>query len=95
MAITDLPNVRRQVLLAVAIIEWDGALLHLRALNHVGAVKNKADFDLNFSSVQRELDGWVKQWPNAAVLSHQDVLSKARAFLGRHEDELRQLLDGE
>jgi hypothetical protein len=94
MTVSDMPNVRRQILLAVAIIEWDGALLHLRALNHVGAVKNQTDFDLNYSAVQRELDGWIRQWPNAAVLSHSDVLSKARAFLGRHEEELRELLEG-
>lgn len=95
MSVTDLPNVRRQVLLAVAIIEWDGALIHLRALNHVGAVKNRADFDMNYSSVRRELEGWIAQWPNAAVLSHTDVLGRARAFLGQHEKELRQLLEGE
>jgi hypothetical protein len=91
----DMPDVRRQVLLAVAIIEWDGALLHLRALNHVGAVKNRADYDLNYSSIQRELTGWISQWPNSSVLSHMDVLSRARAFLGRHEKELQQLLQGE
>lgn len=95
MTAPDMPNVRRQVLLAVAIIEWDGALLHLRALTQVGAVKNQTDFNLNYSSVQRELDDWISQWPNSAVLSRADVLSQARAFLGRHDKELEQLLQGE
>lgn len=80
---------RRQLLLAVGIVEWSGALSHLHALGEYGEV---------WHTVVDELDHLIQQWPGVQMMTPDEalrVVAEASTYINERPDELDELLSDE
>lgn len=93
---SDALDPQRVLLLAIAITEWDGARVHMLALEQVGAVGDLRAFRRNLTQIRRELEQWMDQWPRVTspTLSEDQIKGEALLYLSKHQDELNDLLGG-
>lgn len=87
------PDRRALIMTAVAIVEWNGALEHLDALERAGhPVRTQIR-----GRIQQEANYYQSLWPTLAIEEpdgERRVVNEARAYLTKHRAELDELLNG-
>lgn len=95
MAEQPLPD-RTLLLHAVGIVEWSGALEHLRAMEAAGVPESQPMRRfLARNMIQQELVTLVHRWPRltSITMTTDEVIDEARQYVTKHQHHLDDLLN--